>query len=59
MKNARSNNNNKRHMVNILDKDYQEIYNYCSPRNLIIGKWIASVCLDYIKTITVSGSYGK
>ncbi len=44
-----------RHMVNILDKEYKAIYDYCRPRNLIIGRWMSSICLSFIRN-TVSGS---
>ena len=50
--------NQKRHMINILEKEYQQIYEYCHPRNLIISRWITSECINRIQNL-MSGSYGK
>lgn len=44
-----------RHMVNILESQYKIISDYCNPRNLIIGKWMTSVCISYISN-SLSGS---
>ena len=44
-----------RHMVSILQSQYEIISNYCKPKNIIIGKWISQVCVDHIIQ-TLSGS---
>ncbi len=48
----------KRHMLNILEQEYQVIYDYCNPKNLIIGRWVSSVCIAHIKHL-ISGSCEK
>lgn len=46
----------KRHMINIPEKDFVVIHEYCRNKNLILGRWISSVCISHIKSI-ISGSF--